>query len=160
MVLRDIPKLMDEPINGLDPIGIAEMRDFIRELCDAMGKTILISSHILSEISLLADDIGIIDHGVLLEEESLEELERKNGKYFCFRVSDPAEAVRLLKGRMGIRNAAAGHENEVVIRDSSLDAGAAVRLLVEAGVTVSDAHLYEETLEDYFKKVTGGEGIA
>ena len=59
--------ILDEPINGLDPIGIAEVRDFIRELCDATGKTILISSHILSEISLLADDIGIIDHGVLLE---------------------------------------------------------------------------------------------
>ncbi len=61
--------ILDEPINGLDPIGIAEVRSFIRELCDARGKTILISSHILSEISLLADDIGIIDHGALLEEE-------------------------------------------------------------------------------------------
>ena len=66
--------ILDEPINGLDPIGIAEVRSFIRELCDARGKTILISSHILSEISLLADDIGIIDHGALLEEESLAEL--------------------------------------------------------------------------------------
>ena len=61
--------ILDEPINGLDPIGIAEVRSFIRELCDARGKTILISSHILSEISLLADDIGIIDHGALLEED-------------------------------------------------------------------------------------------
>ena len=69
--------ILDEPINGLDPIGIAEVRDFIRELCDASGKTILISSHILSEISLLADDVGIIDHGKLLEEESLKELELK-----------------------------------------------------------------------------------
>ena len=71
--------ILDEPINGLDPIGIAEVRGFIRELCDATGKTILISSHILSEISLLADDIGIIDHGVLLEEESLKELEARTG---------------------------------------------------------------------------------
>ena len=61
--------ILDEPINGLDPIGIAEVRDFIRALCDERGKTILLSSHILSEIALLADDIGIIDHGVLLEEE-------------------------------------------------------------------------------------------
>ena len=60
--------ILDEPINGLDPIGIAEVRDFIRALCEERGKTILISSHILSEIALLADDIGIIDHGVLLEE--------------------------------------------------------------------------------------------
>lgn len=73
--------ILDEPINGLDPIGIAEVRSFIRELCNARGKTILISSHILSEISLLADDIGIIDHGALLEEESLEELEQKNTRF-------------------------------------------------------------------------------
>ena len=53
--------ILDEPINGLDPIGIAEVRDFIRALCDERGKTILLSSHILSEIALLADDIGIID---------------------------------------------------------------------------------------------------
>lgn len=94
--------ILDEPINGLDPIGIAEVRDFIRELCDATGKTILISSHILSEIALLADDVGIIDHGVLVEEESLEELEAKNGKYFRFTVSNATAAGRLLYERLGI----------------------------------------------------------
>ena len=77
--------ILDEPINGLDPIGIAEVRSFIRELCDARGKTILISSHILSEISLLADDIGIIDHGALLEEESLAELKQKAVSIFVLR---------------------------------------------------------------------------
>ena len=89
--------ILDEPINGLDPIGIAEVRDFIRELCDVRGKTILISSHILSEISLLADDIGIIDHGVLLEEESIAELEQKNSKYIHFVVSDAAQASRIIE---------------------------------------------------------------
>ena len=135
--------ILDEPINGLDPIGIAEVRGFIRELCDATGKTILISSHILSEISLLADDIGIIDHGVLLEEESLKELEAKNGK-----------------SKLGIQNIQVDSANELTVRDLRLDTGAAVRLFVDAGLSVSDAHLYEDTLEDYFKQVTGGEGIA
>ena len=152
--------ILDEPINGLDPIGIAEVRDFIRNLCDATGKTILISSHILSEISLLADDIGIIDHGVLLEEESLEELEKKNGKYFRFTVSNAAAASGLLQDRMGIRNMEIDSSTKLTVRDSRLDAGTAVRLFVDEGLTVSDAHLYEDTLEDYFKKVTGGEGIA
>lgn len=69
--------ILDEPINGLDPIGIVEMRKLLRGLCDEKKKTILISSYILPEIQLLADDIGIIDNGVLLEEESLEELEEK-----------------------------------------------------------------------------------
>lgn len=152
--------ILDEPINGLDPIGIAEVRDFIRNLCDATGKTILISSHILSEISLLADDIGIIDHGVLLEEESLEELEKKNGKYFRFTVSNAAAASGLLQDRMGIRNMEIDSSTKLTVRDPRLDAGTAVRLFVDEGLTVSDAHLYEDTLEDYFKKVTGGEGIA
>lgn len=96
--------ILDEPINGLDPIGIAEVRSFIRELCDARGKTILISSHILSEISLLADDIGIIDRGVLLEEESLKELEAKNAKFVHFIVSDASKAAQIISKLFQTKN--------------------------------------------------------
>lgn len=152
--------ILDEPINGLDPIGIAEVRDFIRALCDERGKTILISSHILSEIALLADDIGIIDHGVLLEEESLAELERKNGKVLRFAVSNAPVAAQLLQQEMGVKAVTVENERELTVRDLRLDTGAAVRRFVEAGLVVSDAHLYEDTLEDYFKRITGGEGIA
>lgn len=73
--------ILDEPTNGLDPIGIAEIRNFLKELSQDRGKTILISSHILSEMQLLADDIGIIDHGVLLEENSMEELQKEQPVY-------------------------------------------------------------------------------
>ena len=152
--------ILDEPINGLDPIGIAEVRDFIRTLCDERGKTILISSHILSEIALLADDIGIIDHGVLLEEESLAELERKNGKVLRFSVSNAPVAARLLQQELGIQAVTVENERGLTVRDLRLDTGAAVRRFVEAGLVVSDAHLYEDTLENYFKRITGGEGIA
>ena len=152
--------ILDEPINGLDPIGIAEVRDFIRALCDERGKTILLSSHILSEIALLADDIGIIDHGVLLEEESLVELEQKNGKVLRFTVSNATVAAQLLQKEMGVRDVAVENGRELTVRDLRLDTGAAVRRFVEAGLVVSDAHLYEDTLEDYFKRITGGEGIA
>ena len=152
--------ILDEPTNGLDPIGIAEMRTFIRGLCEKRGKTILISSHILSEIALLADDIGIIDHGVLLEEESLEELEQKNGKYLRFIVSDAPSAARLLQRRLGLGEITVENSRQMTVGDLWLDTGAAVRLLVEEGIEVSDIHLYEDTLEDYFKRITGGEGIA
>ena len=152
--------ILDEPINGLDPIGIAEVRDFIRALCDERGKTILISSHILSEIALLADDIGIIDHGVLLEEESLAELEQKNGKVLRFAVSNAPVAAQLLQQEMGVQAVTVENERDLTIRDLRLDTGAAVRRFVEAGLVVSDAHLYEDTLEGYFKRITGGEGIA
>ena len=152
--------ILDEPINGLDPIGIAEIREFIRELCDVRGKTILISSHILSEISLLADDIGIIDHGKLLEEESLEELEGKNNRCFHFSLSDAPRAGDIITSRFGIRDFTVENNCELWVRDMALDIGTAVRLFLEEGLAVTEAHLQEDTLEDYFKKITGGDGIA
>ena len=152
--------ILDEPINGLDPIGIAEVRSFIRRLCDERGKTILLSSHILSEIALLADDIGILDHGTLLEEESLAELESKSSRHIHFTLSDAAQAARILEHKF--------HENHFTIQDDhnlqvdNLDISVAklVTAFVTSGLEVSDAHTCEESLEDYFKRVTGGEGIA
>lgn len=75
--------ILDEPVNGLDPIGVMETRNFIRELSQNYGKTILLSSHILSEIELLADRIGIIDKGILLEESPFEELKKEVCIIFC-----------------------------------------------------------------------------
>lgn len=152
--------ILDEPINGLDPIGIAEVRSFIRELCETRGKTILISSHILSEISLLADDIGIIDHGVLLEEESLAELEEKNGKYIHFMVSDTAQAARIMEKSFGLKNFIVENDHSVRLYDSNLAVATLNRTFIENGLEVSEAHTCEDTLEDYFKRITGGEGIA
>ncbi len=152
--------ILDEPINGLDPIGIAEVRSFIRALCDERGKTILISSHILSEVALLADDIGIIDHGVLLEEESFADLETKSSKYVCFTVSNTERAAAILRGVF--------HETQFTVQDGhhlrldSVNTPVAkiVSAFVEHGLEVSEAATVEESLEDYFKRVTGGEGIA
>ena len=151
--------LLDEPINGLDPEGIVEFRNLLLQLNRERQTTILISSHILSEIALLADDIGIIDHGVLLEEESLEELEAKNGRYLQFVVSDARAAARLLHDRLGVRQVQLADAHTLTVPGRTLDVGAAVQTFVQAGLTVQDAHLYEDTLEDYFKRVTGGEGI-
>ena len=152
--------ILDEPINGLDPIGIAEVRSFIRELCDERGKTILISSHILSEVALLADDIGIIDHGVLLEEESLADLEAKSDRYIRFTVSDTGRAAEVLNS--------AFHENQFTVQDghhlrldsAKVPVAKIVSAFVQYGLEVSEAATVEESLEDYFKRVTGGEGIA
>lgn len=152
--------ILDEPINGLDPIGIAEVRDFIRELCDLRRKTILISSHILSEISLLADDIGIIDHGVLLEEESLAELEQKNSKYIHFIVSDAAQAARIIERNFHTRKFDVTDDHSLRIYDTDLPISAINRSFIENGLDVAEAHTCEDSLEDYFKRVTGGEGIA
>lgn len=152
--------ILDEPINGLDPIGIAEVRSFIRELCDLRGKTILISSHILSEISLLADDIGIIDHGVLLEEESLDELEHKNSKYIHFVVSDATQAARIVERNFHTQNFAVEDDHSLRIYDTGLQVSAINCSFIQNGLEVSEAHTCEDSLEDYFRRVTGGEGIA
>lgn len=152
--------ILDEPINGLDPIGIAEVRSFIRDLCDKRGKTILISSHILSEISLLADDIGIIDHGVLLEEESLAELEQKSSRNIHFTLSDTAQAARILEYDFGENHFSVQDDHNLLLHNLDLPVGRIVTSFVENGLEVSEAHTCEESLEDYFKRVTGGEGIA
>lgn len=152
--------ILDEPINGLDPIGIAEVRDFIRELCDASGKTILISSHILSEISLLADDVGIIDHGKLLEEESLKELEAQNAKFIHFCISNAQKAAQVIATTFQSRNTRLADANNLYLYDTALPVAQINRAFIEAGIDVQEAHLCEDTLEDYFKKITGGEGIA
>lgn len=150
---------MDEPINGLDPIGIAEIRSFIRELYNAQRKTILISSHILSEIALLANEIGIIDHGVLLEEESLKDLEQKNSKYVRFVISDTRQASQLLLRDFKTQNFNVENDHELRLLDTSLPIAAISRCFIESGIEVMESHVCENTLEDYFKKVTGGVGI-
>ena len=152
--------ILDEPINGLDPIGIAEVRSFIRELCDSYGKTIIISSHILSEISLLADDIGIIDRGVLLEEESLKELEEKNAKYIHFITSNAKKAAQVIESLFQTKNVKITDEYNLYLYDTVLPVAKINRTLIESGIDIKELHLCEETLEDYFKKITGGEGIA
>lgn len=151
--------ILDEPINGLDPIGIAEMRSFIRDLSHLKKKTILISSHILSEISLLADDIGIIDHGVLLEEESLAELEEKNSKYMHFIVSDTSQAARILETNLNTKNFTAGKDHSIRVYENQLSAALVNRIFIENGLEVSEVHTCEDTLEDYFRRITGGAGI-
>lgn len=152
--------ILDEPTNGLDPIGIAEIRTFIRRLCDEGGKTVLLSSHILSEISLMADDIGIIDHGVLLEEESLSALENKNGRFIHLGISDAAQAARLLETVLHTGQFRIDDDKSIRIFDTSLSLSLLSETMVKGGVALYDLHLCENTLEDYFKRVTGGEGIA
>ncbi len=152
--------ILDEPTNGLDPIGIAEMRHFIKDLSTERGKTILISSHILSEIQLLADDIGIIDHGILLEESSMSELEKKNSKYIFLQVSDVSRASLILERQFRLKDYSVQDDHTLRLYDTSLDMGAVNKELVVQDVTVISSGLCSDTLEDYFKKITGGEGIA
>ena len=151
--------ILDEPTNGLDPIGIAQMREFIKHLSAERGKTILISSHILSEIALLADDIGIIDHGVLREESSMEELQKKNRKYIQLQVSDVPKAALILERGFGLRDYSVQDDQTLRLYNTSLDMGIVNKELIMQDVAVVCSQLCNDSLEDYFKKITGGDGI-
>lgn len=152
--------ILDEPTNGLDPIGIAEVREFVKKLSAERGKTVLISSHILAEIALLADDIGIIDHGVLLEESGMQELKKKNGKYILLRVSDIPKAVLILERQFHLQDYSVQDDQMLRLYDTSLDMAAVNKALVVQDVAIFSSQLCNDTLEDYFRKITGGEGIA
>ena len=146
--------ILDEPTNGLDPIGIAEMRTFIKNLSAEQGKTILISSHILSEIALLADDIGIIDRGVLLEESTMKELEKKNQKYIQLQVTDVPKAALILERKFGVTDYAVQDEQTLRLYETSLDMAAINKALITQDIAVVSSQICNDTLEDYFKRIT------
>lgn len=148
--------ILDEPTNGLDPVGIVEIRKFLQSLCHEQGKTIIISSHILSEISLLADDIGILHDGHLLKEISMNELEEKNKKYIEIKVNHVPIAAQLLENVMKCKNYSVTDINCIEIYDEALDTEEIANCLVSHGVGLSSLYCKHETLEDYFTSLTGG----
>lgn len=113
-----------------------------------------------SGIMGLADDIGIIDHGVLLEENSMNELQKKNSKYILLQVSDIPKTSLVLERQFGVTEYSVQDEHTLRIYDTSLDMAAVNKALVVQDIAVISSQLCNDTLEDYFKKITGGEGIA
>lgn len=114
-----------------------------------------ISSHILSEIELLADDIGIIHNGILIEENSLAELQQKNTKYIQLQVSDPAKATLLLERKFQVNQYSVQDNDMLRIYDTSLDLAEINKALMLEDISVMGSQLCNDTLEDYFKKITG-----
>ena len=152
--------ILDEPTNGLDPIGIAEVRNYLKKLTVESEKTILISSHILSEITLLADDIGIIDRGVLLEEGPLSELTKRDRRYIELRVSDVSKTGLILERDFGLKDYSVQDDSTLHLFDAVEDIGRIHRTLVLENVVVYESRNCSHTLEDYFRNITGGEGVA
>ncbi len=152
--------ILDEPTNGLDPIGIAEVRTFIRNLCDKGEKTILISSHILPEIEMLADDIGIIDQGKLLDEGSREKLQKKRRNFIQLMVSNISAAKEIIEKEYKIDRFEVVGKNEIRIYEEQLSIPELNKTLVINNIEVERIYVDEESLEDYFIRVTGGTGIA
>lgn len=151
--------ILDEPINGLDPIGVMETRNFIRALSQDYGKTILLSSHILSEIELLADSIGIIDKGILLEESSYEELKRRNMHYILLFVEPAETVIHMLEEELHVKDYRVTRKGDIQIFDTGIQTRDIVRFLAGRNIYVDAINKCSDSLEDYFKRMTGGEGI-
>lgn len=148
--------ILDEPTNGLDPVGIADVRELLKKLAAERDTTVFLSSHILSEVQQLADTIGIIHEGRLLEEIGYAELRERNREYLEFRVSDANRAAWALEETCKVRDFAV-HEGGIVRVYSGFDrAEEYTTTLVKAGVGIISAHMSEENLEDHFVKLTGG----
>lgn len=148
--------ILDEPANSLDPAGIAEVRMLLRRLADEREVTVFLSSHILSEIAQLADRIGIIHEGRIVEDIRMDELRSRLRGTLEVVVSDPERAAGLLSERLGMAQVERGPEGGLRLTDAAERAPEIARVLVDAGIGVSRLFVREDGLEAYFLKRTGG----
>ena len=147
--------VLDEPINGLDPQGIIEVRELILKLNKEKNITILISSHILDELAKLATDYGFIDKGRIVKEISAKELEKSCRKSKRVTVSDISVLTAVLDG-MGLDYEIAGEKNTADIY-SDIDVTSLVELLSKNGVNLLTCNDREESLESFYINLVGGE---
>mgnify|MGYP006278230897 CR=1 FL=1 len=149
--------ILDEPTNGLDPVGIKEVRRLIKSLAEKRQITIFMSSHILSEVQQLATTIGVIHEGRLLEEVNFAELQKENRKYIELDVSHDGKAAHILEDEFNINDYEVHPANKIRIYSEHNKIGEINKQLVQKDVEVTGIKLSEDNLEDYFVKLTGGE---
>lgn len=151
--------VLDEPINGLDPQGIAEVRETILRLNKERNMTILISSHILEELSKIATDYGIIHQGTLLQEITDEELRERCSERLEITLSSPELAIPVLD-RLGIRRYQVMDKEHIYVFER-LDESARLNMeFAKAGIPVKGLAVTNEELETYFLNLTGGNAHA
>ena len=152
------PKLLilDEPINGLDPMGIVEIRELLKKINKEKDMTILISSHILSELSELATTYGIISKGELIEEITAKQLSEKCRQYINLKVDDKSRAVTLLERELGITDYEVLENNNIKVFSNLDNVGEVNSVLSKSGVIVESISVKGENLEEYFMNKIGG----
>lgn len=148
--------ILDEPINGLDPQGIAEVREMLARLRDERGITIMISSHILDELAKVADAYGVIHEGTLLDEFSAEELHERCGTSLVIRTDNPAETVRVLEG-INLNGATPEPDGSLRIGIGMERTKEISKAIVSAGIGLEEIYLRTMSLEEYYLGMTGGE---
>lgn len=148
--------ILDEPTNGLDPVGIKEVRNLIIELASKRNIAVLVSSHILSEVQQMATVLGIIHNGKLVEEIEQQALQMRNRHCVEYKVSNDRQTVMLLEQKLGIHDYSVPEPGIVRVFEQLSESAMINRTLVDNGIDVCEITMLRETLEDYFLSLTGG----
>ncbi|MBE6022656.1 MAG: ABC transporter ATP-binding protein [Cellulosilyticum sp.] len=151
--------ILDEPINGLDPEGISEIRNLIKKLSREYGITVMISSHILSEVEQIADTIGVIQEGRLIKEVAMNEIHHLQEEYIEIVVDDVTKTVGLIEMQLGISALRIIDEHVVRIYDDSVTINKVSQILITHGINLESISQRRGSLEDYFLRLTKGEGL-
>ncbi|MFY9421679.1 MAG: ABC transporter ATP-binding protein [Acholeplasmataceae bacterium] len=144
--------VLDEPMNGLDPVGIMHMRELIKKLNEEKGITFFISSHILAELDKVATKYGFLSHGRLLKEISAEEL-RVSQEYIKLSFGRPVD--KEIKGLLSGLDYEILRERSVIIRGES-DINRLLKIFIDAGIVVSNVEVVSKGIEDYYLEIIGG----
>ena len=144
--------ILDEPINGLDPTGIVEIRELLLRLKNEKGKTIFISSHILGELEKISTRYGIISKGKLVEELTAEELKKRCGITTILRTDDSQKAAEIIRGAIGSEKVEARKNGIVAVSAEIKNIGELTNALYGAGITVTEINTSDSDAENYFIK--------
>lgn len=158
IALLNRPKflVLDEPINGLDPSGIVEVRKILEHLARDKEVTILISSHILSELQLLATKFGFIHRGKLIKEISAQALLKSAETSICIQTPNPSAAAEILKEHLNIEQMTITDNGEIQFPKDNTNLEQLMSVLLEQGVQVEGIHLSAPNLENYYMDLIGG----
>ncbi|MGG4265503.1 ABC transporter ATP-binding protein [Peribacillus simplex] len=151
--------ILDEPINGLDPLGIKELRDLFKMLCKEYGITLLVSSHILAEMEQMADTIGVIQNGKLIKEVSMKSINGEQTDYIEVTVQDIKKAAYLLENNLGIKNYKIMSEQMIRIYEMTATQQEISKALIMNDIEIESINKKHSSLEEYFLNLMDGEGI-
>lgn len=149
--------ILDEPTNGLDPIGIKDIRDLILMLNQEYGITFLLSSHILGEMEQVVNRIGVINKGKLINEISIEEIRKQRTDYIELQTTNVEKAVYVLESELQISNMKIVQNNRIRIYDLTHSQSDMTKTLIVHGVDIEEIQKHTSSLEDYYyAQISGG----
>ncbi|MBC1778235.1 ATP-binding cassette domain-containing protein [Listeria booriae] len=149
--------ILDEPINGLDPMGIIEIRNIILKLNKTYGTTVFISSHILTELALIANRYGIINNGRLVKELSKEELESESRRYLVLKTLNKEASVQHLESFLELYQYEVHSDGSIRIFEYIDEPEKISQVMFDAGIIITELKVVEANLEEYFIDLIGGE---